>query len=93
MGIFFKDINREGAIAGMLSGLAFTLGYIIYFKSPWFGAVNNADRWLFGISPEGIGAVGMALNFAVAVAVARFTKPTPQNVRAMVDAIRIPVAR
>ncbi|VAW03589.1 Acetate permease ActP (cation/acetate symporter), partial [hydrothermal vent metagenome] len=90
MGIFFKAMNREGAIAGMVAGIVFTLSYIVYFKSPWFGAVNNADHWLFGVSPEGIGAVGMAVNFAVAALVARFTAKTPPGVRAMVDAIRIP---
>ncbi|MHA7871265.1 MAG: sodium:solute symporter family transporter, partial [Hyphococcus sp.] len=90
MGIFFKAMNREGAIAGMLAGLAFTISYIVYFKSPWFGAVNTADNWLFGISPEGIGAIGMAINFAVAVIVSRFTAPTPAKVRDLVDDIRIP---
>ena len=90
MGIFFKQINREGAVAGMISGLVFTLGYIIWFKSPWFGAVNTAENWLLGISPEGIGAVGMLINFAVAAGVSRFTSPTPQSVRAMVDDIRTP---
>ncbi len=92
MGIFFKDMNREGAIAGMVSGLVFTLGYIVYFKSPWFGAVNSADFWLFGISPEGIGAVGMVVNFAAAIGVARFTKATPLSVRNLVDNIRMPKA-
>lgn len=76
----------------MLAGLVFTLSYIIYFKSPWFGAVNDADHWLFGISPEGIGAIGMALNFVTAIVISRFTAPTPVNVRAMVDAIRVPEA-
>ena len=90
MGIFFKGMNREGAVAGMVSGLLFTLAYIIYFKSPWFGAVNTAEHWLFGISPEGIGAIGMLVNFAVAIGVARFTAPTPSNVRALVDNIRLP---
>jgi len=90
MGIFFKGMNREGAIAGMLAGLAFTLSYIIYFKSPWFGAVNDADHWLFGISPEGIGAIGMVVNFAVAFGVAQATPPTPAPVRKLVDEIRNP---
>ena len=90
MGIFFKGMNRDGAIAGMVAGLVFTLSYIVYFKSPWFGAVNNAEHWLFGISPEGIGALGMAVNFAVAAAVARVTAGTPQHVCEMVDAIRAP---
>ncbi len=90
MGIFFKRINREGAVAGMVAGLVFTLAYIIWFKSPWFGAVDSAEQWLFGISPEGIGVIGMTLNFAVAVAVSCFTAPTPAGVRAMVDDIRMP---
>ena len=92
MGIFFKGINREGAVAGMLAGLVFTLGYIVWFKSPWFGATDAAGHWLFGVSPEGIGSLGMLLNFAVAVAASRFTAPTPQSVRAMVEEIRMPVS-
>lgn len=90
MGIFFKGMNRDGAIAGMLAGLVFTVGYIVYFKSPWFGAVNTADNWLFGISPEGIGSIGMVINFVVATIVAKITKPTPMEVRDLVDDIRIP---
>jgi cation/acetate symporter len=90
MGIFFKRINREGAVAGMVSGLVFTLSYIVYFKSPWFGAVNNADYWLFGISPEGIGVIGMGLNFSVAALVSQFTTDTPKSVCDMVESIRIP---
>ncbi len=90
MGIFFKGINKEGAIAGMASGLIFTSAYIVYFKSPWFGATNTAEHWLFGISPEGVGSLGALLNFAVAIVVARFTAPTPQGVRDLVDDIRVP---
>ena len=90
MGIFFKSINKEGAIAGMLSGLIFTMSYIVYFKSPWFGAVNTADHWLFGISPEGIGFVGALINFAVAFAVSQVTEKTPDAVRDLVDDIRVP---
>ena len=90
MGIFFKGMNREGAIAGMLAGLVFTLFYIVWFKSGWFGASDVAAQWLFGISPEGIGAVGMLVNFAVAIGVARFTPRTPDEVREMVEMIRTP---
>ncbi|MEO1243733.1 MAG: sodium:solute symporter family protein [Pseudomonadota bacterium] len=90
MGIFFKAMNKEGAIAGMLAGLGFTIAYIAYFKSPWFGATNTADYWLFGISPEGIGTIGMFINFAVAIVVSRITAPTPTVVQDMVDDIRIP---
>ncbi|MEX1147355.1 MAG: sodium:solute symporter family protein [Sphingomonadales bacterium] len=89
MGIFVKRMNREGAIAGMVTGLVFTFGYILYFK---FMAphMNTAEFWLLGISPEGIGAVGMALNFGVAAVVARLTAPPPPHVGDLVDDIRIP---
>ncbi len=90
MGIFFKGMNKEGAIAGMVCGLGFTLAYIAYFKWSWFGAVNTAEHWLFGISPEGIGSIGMLINVAVAVTVSRFTAPTPASVRKLVDDIRVP---
>ncbi len=90
MGIFFKAMNKEGAIAGMLAGLGFTIAYIAYFKSPWFGATNTAEFWLFGISPEGIGTIGMLINFAVAFAVSKMTMPTPEIIQNMVDDIRIP---
>ena len=90
MGIFFKKMNKEGAVAGMIAGLGFTVAYIAYFKSPWFGAINTADNWLFGISPEGIGSIGMVINFATALVVSRFTAPTPAKVQDLVDDIRIP---
>lgn len=90
MGIFMKRMNREGAIAGMVSGLLFTVSYIAYFKSDWFGAVNTAEHWMLGISPEGIGSIGMVINFAVAMIVANLTKATPPSVQALVDDIRIP---
>ncbi|QIQ85407.1 sodium:solute symporter family protein [Erythrobacter sp.] len=89
MGIFFKSMNKEGAIAGMVSGLVFTFSYILYFKllAP---DLNVADNWLFGISPEGIGVIGMLVNFGVAIAVASMTRRTPEDVRALVDSIRVP---
>ena len=90
MGIFFKGMNKEGAVSGMVAGLGFTLAYIAYFKSPWFGATNTSEYWLFGISPEGIGTIGMLINFAVANIVARYTAPTPTSVQEMVDEIRVP---
>ena len=89
MGIFSRRMNREGAIAGMLVGLVFTVGYIAWFKL-WNPVLNVEGNWWFGISPEGIGAIGMALNFAVAIAVASVTRPTPPEVRELVEAIRIP---
>lgn len=89
MGIFSKRMNKEGAIAGMLSGIIFTAAYIIYFKfiNP---AGNVPENWLFGISPEGIGTLGMVINFAVAMVVARVTTESPQDVQEMVANIRFP---
>ena len=89
MGIFSKTMNKEGAIAGMVSGILFTIGYIVYFKfiSP---DLNSAENWLFGISPEGIGLIGMVVNFVVAVAVQKVTKEIPADVIEMVDSIRSP---
>jgi cation/acetate symporter len=89
LGIFSKRANKEGAIAGMLVGLAFTFTYIAYFK---FVApeLNSADHWLWGISPEGIGTIGMLLNFSIAIVVSRLTAEPPQSVQDLVDNIRIP---
>ena len=89
LGIFVRNMNREGAIAGMLSGLLFTAGYIIYFKfiNP---VASTPDNWWLGISPEGIGSVGMAVNFAVAFTVSRFTAQPPEQIKALVDDVRIP---
>jgi cation/acetate symporter len=89
MGIFSSRINKEGAIAGMLTGLVFTLGYIIYFKfiSP---ELNTSEHWWFGISPEGIGSLGMILNFLICILVSSLTPPPPQDVQEMIEEIRIP---
>jgi len=92
MGVFSKRMNREGAIAGMLTGLFFTLGYILYFKGVFIEpmAANVPENWLFGISPEGIGGIGMLLNFLVAFVVSRLTSPPPEHVVRMVEDIRLP---
>lgn len=89
LGIFSKRTSKEGGIAGMLSGIVFTASYIIYFKfiAP---SSNTAEHWLWGISPEGIGSVGMVLNFVVTMTVTRFTPPPPDYVQANVAAIRLP---
>lgn len=89
MGIFSTRINKEGAIAGMITGLIFTIGYIIYFKL-MHPELNSADHWWFGISPEGIGSLGMLLNFLVCYAVSMVTPPPPQHVQDMIQEIRIP---
>jgi cation/acetate symporter len=89
LGIFSKRATKEAGISGMLTGIGFTGAYIIYFKfiNP---DINNADHWLWGISPEGIGAIGMLLNFAVMLTVSRFTPPPPAEVQANIEAIRSP---
>ena len=89
LGTFTRTMNREGAIAGMLSGITFTAAYIIYFRfvNP---AADTPGNWWFGISPEGIGTLGMLLNFAVAFTVSKFTPAPPASVRELVDRIRMP---
>lgn len=89
LGIFYKKMNKEGAIAGMLTGIAFTASYIIYFKfvNP---AASTPENWWFGISPEGIGTLGMCLNFVVSIAVNKVTAEVPQDVQEMVENIRYP---
>ena len=89
LGIFDKRTNMQGAIAGMLVGIAFTAAYISYFKfiSP---EMNTADNWFFGVSPEGIGTLGMILNFVVTLVVSRLTPPPPMEVQQMVEDIRVP---
>ncbi len=92
MGIFSTRITREGAIAGMITGLSFTFGYILYFKGIFITplAEDIPENWLFGISPEGIGVVGMVINFAVAFIVSRFTAPPPAEVQELVQSVRVP---
>ena len=89
LGIFSRRMNREGAIAGMISGIVFTAAYIIYFNyvNP---AANTADNWFLGISPEGIGFVGMLINFVVAGIVSRSTAAPPEEVGRLVESIRVP---
>ncbi|WFL78982.1 cation acetate symporter [Altererythrobacter arenosus] len=90
MGIFSKSMNKEGAIAGMVVGLAFTFLYIAYFKLMVDPAMNVEANWLFGISPEGIGVVGMVLNFIVAIVVAKMTSAPPAEIDRLVESIRVP---
>lgn len=90
LGIFSKRMNKEGAICGMITGLLFTTGYILYFK--FFNPeLNSSEYWWFGISPEGIGSLGMIINFIISVVVASFTNPPPEDVQQIVEDIRIPV--
>ncbi len=89
LGIFYKRLNKEGAIAGMLSGLVVTSSYIIFFKfiNP---ELNTAENWIFGISPEGFGFFGMFINFGIAIFVSAFFKAPPQRVYDLVEDIRKP---
>ncbi len=86
LGIFSTRANREGVIAGMITGISFTTVYIVGFKFLGW----NPKNYLFGISPEGIGTVGMLLNFAVTIVVMLLTPPPPPQVRALVAEIRVP---
>ncbi len=89
LGIFQKRMNKEGAIAGMVVGFLFTALYIVYFKiiNP---AADNANSWLLGISPEGIGSLGTLANLCVALIVAKFTPEPPVEVQEIVENIRLP---
>ena len=89
LGIFSRRMNRYGAVAGMVTGITFTASYIIWFKfiDP---AANKPENWLLGISPEGIGSIGMVVNFAVAAAVCAFTPPPDAETEALVTSIRVP---
>ncbi len=89
LGIFSKRTTREGAILGMVAGITLTAAYIVYFKL-MHPELNTAEHWWFGISPEGIGTVGMLVNFAVAVAVSRITPEPPAAVQELVARIRVP---
>jgi cation/acetate symporter len=89
LGIFSKRTTREGAILGMVSGISFTAAYIVYFNFVNPDA-NSAENWWFGISPEGIGTLGMMLNFTVTIVVSRMTPEPPAQVQALVDSIRVP---
>ncbi|NNJ64808.1 MAG: cation acetate symporter [Xanthomonadales bacterium] len=95
MGIFNKNMNREGAIVGMLVGLTSTLIYIFWFKG-WFFmpgtemAANTVDNWFMGISPEAFGAVGAGLNFLSAYIVSKATKAPPEHIQHLVEDIRVP---
>ncbi len=86
MGIFSKRMNMQGAIAGMITGIVFTAAYIIYFK--FMGGTK--DQYILGISPEGIGTLGMILNFIVAAVVSAITPAPPVRIQELVENIRIP---
>ena len=89
MGIFYKQMNKEGAIAGMLVGISLMVYYMLKFKFNFFGGGSADDYW-FGISPEGFGSVAMVVNFVISYIVMKFTSPTPEKIKKIVDNIRIP---
>ena len=89
LGIFDKKMNKEGALSGMIIGIVFTTIYIFYFK-PQLGGPGLPEDYLFGISPEGIGTIGMIINFIVSLIVSRITKPTPNKIKDLVESIRYP---
>ena len=89
MGIFYKKMNKEGAVSGMVVGVLLMLFYMTKFKFGWFGGGVEADWW-FGISPEGFGTFAMLINFIVSYVVCKFTPETPKNVQELVEKIRLP---
>lgn len=90
LGIFYKKMNKEGAIGGMVVGISLMLFYMAKFKLGWLGEIPNKSEWWFGISPEGFGTVAMIVNFIVALVINRFTPEPPENVQEIVENIRIP---
>ena len=89
MGIFYKRMNKEGAISGMLTGLLLMLFYMTKFKFGWFGGGTSEDWW-FGISPEGFGTFAMLTNFIVSLIVCHMTSVPPKEIQNLVEKIRIP---
>ena len=90
LGIFYKRMNKEGAVSGMVVGILLMLFYMAKFKLGWLGDTPPASEWWFGISPEGFGSVAMAVNFIVSLTVCRFTAAPPLEVQEIVENIRIP---
>ena len=89
LGIFSKKMNGISAISGMIIGITFTASYIIYFKF-MHPELNSAENWFLGIAPEGIGTIGMVLNFLISIIVFNFTKPASKAIQALVERIRMP---
>ncbi len=91
LGIFYKKMNKEGAIAGMVVGIVAMLLYMIKYRLGWFDEVTpDKSEWWFGISPEGFGVVAMVLNFIVSIVIVQFTPAPPEDVQDIVENIRIP---
>jgi cation/acetate symporter len=91
LGIFYKRMNKEGAIAGMIVGITAMLLYMVKYRLGWFDdGLPDKSEWWFGISPEGFGTVAMLLNFMVSIVIMKFTPEPPQEVQDIVENIRIP---
>ena len=90
LGIFYKKMNKEGAITGMIIGILLMMFYMTKFKFGWFGG-GTKDDWWFGISPEGFGSIAMILNFIVSLSIMKLTKEPPKSVQEIVENIRIPI--
>ncbi len=91
LGIFYKKMNKEGAIAGMVVGIVAMVLYMVKYRLGWFDEVTpDKSEWWFGISPEGFGVVAMVLNFIVSIVIVQFTPPPPEDVQDIVENIRIP---
>lgn len=91
LGIFYKKMNKEGAISGMIVGITAMLFYMMKYKLGWLDeTLPDKSEWWFGISPEGFGTVAMVLNFIVSIIVLQFTQDPPEDVQEMVEMIRIP---
>ena len=89
LGIFYKKMNKEGAISGMLVGILSMLFYMTKFKFGWFGGGSSEDWWL-GVSPEGFGTIAMLINLIVSITVANFTASPPEKITKLVENIRLP---
>ena len=90
LGIFFKRINKQGAISGMLAGISLMLFYMMKYKLGWLGEMPEKSEWWFGISPEGFGTIAMCVNFIVSIIVSYFTSKPPKEIYEMVETIRVP---
>ena len=89
LGIFYKRMNKEGAISGMIIGISSMLYYMLKFKFGWFGGGNQED-WFIGVSPEGFGTIAMMLNFFVSILVSSLTKEPPNQIKNLVENLRTP---
>ena len=90
LGIFFRRVNKEGAISGMLVGISVMLFYMMKFKLGWLGDIPPKSEWWFGISPEGFGSVAMLCNFVTSITVSMVFKKPPKHVAELIDSIRYP---